>query len=50
MLHGFDMVAKAEAYLERELLTDDVVVGIKPLRNAAPDIRVYDARSFPPFN
>ncbi|HWT62337.1 MAG TPA: hypothetical protein VN150_07095 [Ochrobactrum sp.] len=43
VLHGFDTVANAEAYLESNLFTDDVVVGLKPLMNAAPDIRVYGA-------
>jgi len=41
VLHGFDTVENAQAYLESDLFTDDVVAGLKPLMNGAPDIRVY---------
>ena len=42
VLHGFDNVANAGAYLESKLFTDDVVTGLKPLLAADPDVRVYD--------
>jgi len=43
VLHGFDSVANAKAYLESSLFNDDVVTGLKPLLVAAPEIRIYDA-------
>ncbi len=42
VLHGFDSVANAKAYLESGLFNDDVVTGLKPLLAAAPEIRIYD--------
>lgn len=42
VLHGFDTVAHAQAYLESTLFTADVVGTLKPLLDAAPDIRIYD--------
>lgn len=42
VLHGFDTVANAKAYLESALFKDDVVAGLKPLLAAAPEIRVYE--------
>ncbi|WP_026187685.1 hypothetical protein [Ensifer sp. BR816] len=41
VLHGFNSVEDAKAYLESELFTDDVVAGLKPLLAAAPEIRIY---------
>lgn len=41
VLHGFNSVEDAKAYLESELFTNDVVAGLKPLLAAAPEIRVY---------
>ncbi|HWX48436.1 MAG TPA: hypothetical protein VNZ61_10305 [Roseomonas sp.] len=43
VLHGFDSVANAKAYLESSLFNEDVVTGLKPLLAAAPEIRIYDA-------
>lgn len=43
VLHGFKNAADARAYLASELYTSDVVGGLAPLLNAAPDVRVYDA-------
>lgn len=40
--HGFDTRAHAEAYLTSDLFTRDVVGGLKPLLQDAPDIRIYD--------
>jgi len=42
VLHGFDTVANAKAYLESALFKDDVVAGLKPLLAAAPEIRIYE--------
>jgi hypothetical protein len=41
VLHGFDHVDNATAYLQSTLFTDDVVAGLTPLLDAAPDVRVY---------
>lgn len=41
VLHGFDNVENAKAYLDSELFTADVVGGLKPLLAAAPDVRIY---------
>jgi len=42
VLHGFTSVAEATAYLESELFINEVVRELKPLLDAAPDVRVYD--------
>ena len=36
--------ADAKAYLASELFTRDVVGGLTPLLNSAPDVRVYERR------
>lgn len=41
VLHGFDTRENAEAYLQSQLFTADVVGGLTPLLDAAPDVRVY---------
>lgn len=41
VLHGFDTKENANAYLQSELFTADVVAGLKPLLGAAPDVRIY---------
>ena len=41
VLHGFDTIENANAYLQSELFTADVVGGLKPLLDAAPDVRIY---------
>lgn len=41
VLHGFDTKESANAYLQSELFTADVVAGLKPLLAAAPDVRIY---------
>lgn len=43
VLHGFKTVAQAQAYLNSPLFTQDVVAGLKPYLNSAPDVRIYDA-------
>ena len=41
VLHGFDTKENANTYLRSELFTADVVGGLKPLLDAAPDVRIY---------
>lgn len=41
VLHGFDSQKNASAYLESALFTADVVGALKPLLDAAPDVRIY---------
>ena len=43
VLHGFDTVASATAYLGSDLFTKDVVGELAPLLDAEPDVRIYDA-------
>lgn len=42
VLHGFQTVADAQAYLNTDLFTKDVVGGLKPLLQAEPEVRIYD--------
>lgn len=41
VLHGFDSVENAKAYLETEMFKNDVFVGLQPLWSADPDVRIY---------
>jgi hypothetical protein len=41
VLHGFDTVEQANAYLETGLFTSDVVGALKPLLDAAAEVRIY---------
>lgn len=41
VLHGFDSVEHAKAYLDSELFKNDVFVGLKPLWDANPDVKIY---------
>jgi hypothetical protein len=41
VLHRFDTAEHASAYLQSALFNADVVGGLKPLLEAAPDVRVY---------
>jgi hypothetical protein len=43
VLHGFDTAEQANAYLKTGLFTADVVGALKPLLDAAPDVRIYKA-------
>ncbi|MFE7213450.1 hypothetical protein ACFU93_26330 [Streptomyces sp. NPDC057611] len=43
VLHGFETTAAAQAYLNSELFTRDVVAGLSPLLKADPEVRIYDA-------
>jgi hypothetical protein len=41
VLHGFDSLEQANAYLESSLFASDVVSALRPLLDAAPEIRIY---------
>lgn len=41
VLHGFDSVENAQAYLQSELFQNDVFVGLQPLWSADPDVKIY---------
>ena len=41
VLHGFNSVEEAEAYLESDLFNNDVVAGLKDLLKAEPEVRIY---------
>ena len=41
VLHGFDSVENAEAYLKSELFNSDVFVGLKPLLGADPEVKIF---------
>lgn len=41
VLHGFDSVESAQAYLETDLFKNDVFVGLQPLWSADPDVKIY---------
>ena len=43
VLHGFDSVEHAQAYLSSELFQNDVFVSLKPLWSAEPEVRIYSA-------
>ncbi|MFI6463121.1 hypothetical protein [Streptomyces sp. NPDC050538] len=43
VLHGFQSVADAQAYLESDLFSRDVTGGLAPLLKAAPEVRVHDS-------
>lgn len=41
VMHGFDTLAQASAYLDSKMFNADVVTGLSPLLDAAPDVRIY---------
>lgn len=43
VLHGFESVTDAKAYLASDMFNADVVTALKPLLKAAPDVRIYSA-------
>ena len=43
VLHAFDTVDNAKAYLSGALFNEDVVTALKPLLQSAPDVRIYSA-------
>jgi len=42
VLHGFKTVTDAQAYLESDLFTRDVVGGLSALLLAPPEVRIYE--------
>lgn len=42
VLHCFASVPDAQAYLKSELFNQDVVKGLAPYLDAAPEVRIYD--------
>ncbi len=43
VIHGFDSMEHAKAYLETDMFKNDVFVGLKPTWAAEPDVRSYEA-------
>ncbi len=43
VLHGFDSMEHAQAYLTSALFQNDVFTGLKPLWSADPEVRIYVA-------
>ncbi|OOM15818.1 hypothetical protein [Clostridium saccharobutylicum] len=41
VLHGFDSVEHAQAYLSSEMFKNDVFVGLNPLWSADPEVKIY---------
>lgn len=41
VLHGFDSAEHAQAYLSSELFKNDVFVGLKPLWDTDPEVKIY---------
>lgn len=41
VLHGFDSIENAQAYLSSEMFINDVFVGLKPLLSADPEVKIY---------
>jgi hypothetical protein len=41
VIHGFDTLAQANAYLTNPLFAADIVKALRPLLDAAPEIRIY---------
>ncbi|MCC8165603.1 MAG: hypothetical protein LIQ31_05510 [Planctomycetes bacterium] len=41
VLHGFQSADVAAAYLKTNMFNDDVVQGLQPLWDKAPDVRIY---------
>lgn len=41
VLHGFDSLENAQAYLSSDMFKNDVFVGLKPLWNEDPDVKIY---------
>lgn len=44
VLHGFATQKQAQAYLSSDMFTKDIVVGLKPLLKADPEVRIYSAQ------
>ena len=46
VLHGFESAEHAQAYLSSDMFQNDVFVGLKPLWNADPDVKIYTVAWF----
>lgn len=44
VLHGFDSVEHAQAYLKSEMFTKHVFPGLKPTWTENPDVRIYEVK------
>ena len=42
ILHGFDSLPNATAYLSNALFNKDIVGELSPLLDAAPEVRIYE--------
>lgn len=42
VLHGFDSVENANAYLRSDMFKNDVFVGLEPLWSENPEVRIYN--------
>ncbi len=42
VLHGFDSVENAKAYLVSDMFKNGVVGGLTPLLQSPPDVRIYE--------
>lgn len=42
VIHGFDSLEHAKAYLNTDMFKNDVFVGLKPTWAADPDVRFYE--------
>ena len=42
VIHGFDSLEHAKAYLDTDMFKNDVFVGLKPTWSAEPDVRFYE--------
>lgn len=42
VIHGFDSMDNAKAYLETDMFKNDVFVGLKPTWTADPDVCFYE--------
>lgn len=41
VLHGFESITDAQAYLSSGLFNNDVVIALKPYLKDTPDVRIY---------
>jgi hypothetical protein len=41
VLHGFETVEQAQAYLNTDLFASDIVDGLTPVLQADPEVRIY---------
>nr|UWI51296.1 hypothetical protein NZ312_06240 [Clostridioides difficile] len=41
VLHGFDSVEHAQAYLSSEMFQNDVFIGLRSLWSANPEVKIY---------